>query len=112
MSRAWSCDATSSTLRPTIPSPGRLTCIPMASVETSGPTVKRMCWVEGIFLAIDVERRAPQLDPYVETRSPAGSFLPARMKNGTPAQRQLSIRSSAAAKVSTVEPGETPGSSR
>jgi len=34
-------------------------------------------------------------------------FLPARMKKGTPLQRQLSIASSTAAKVSVVEAGAT-----
>ena len=41
-----------------------------------------------------------------------GMHLPARMKNGTPAQRQLSMCSRRAANVSTVESGATPSSSR
>ena len=41
-----------------------------------------------------------------------GRALPARMKNGTPAQRHESISARKATKVSTVEPGATPGSSR
>jgi hypothetical protein len=44
------------------------------------------------------------------TRS--GSSLPARMKNGTPDQRQLSISSRSAAKVSVCDPGLTPGTDR
>ena len=39
------------------------------------------------------------------TRS--GSSLPTRMKNGTPDQRQLSISSRSAAKVSVCDPGLT-----
>ena len=35
----------------------------------------------------------------------SGMHLPARMKKGTPLQRQLSISSSTAAKVSVVESG-------
>ena len=42
----------------------------------------------------------------------AGSLLPVRMKNGTPAQRQLSISSRSAAYVSVVESGATPSMSR
>ena len=42
----------------------------------------------------------------------SGSDLPARMKKGTPAQRQESTSSRTAAKVSTVEVGATPGSFR
>ncbi len=38
--------------------------------------------------------------------------LPVRRKNGTPAHRQLSMSSSIAEKVSVVESGATPGSSR
>ena len=41
-----------------------------------------------------------------------GIALPARMKNGTPAQRQFSIRSSSAANVSVVESAATPSTSR
>ena len=41
-----------------------------------------------------------------------GIFLPARMKNGTPSQRQESTCRRTAAKVSTVESGATPSSSR
>ena len=37
-----------------------------------------------------------------------GSRLPVRMKNGTPAQRQLSMSSRNAANVSVVEPAATP----
>jgi hypothetical protein len=40
------------------------------------------------------------------------SALPARMKKGAPAQRQLSTSSRSATKVSTSESGATPGSSR
>ena len=36
------------------------------------------------------------------------SFLPVRMKNGTPYQRQFSISSRSAANVSVVESGATP----
>jgi hypothetical protein len=39
-----------------------------------------------------------------------GRRLPARMKNGTPSQRQESISRRSAAKVSTGESGATPGS--
>ena len=42
----------------------------------------------------------------------AASALPALMKNGTPAQRQLSTSSRRAAKVSVVDPLATPGTSR
>ncbi len=41
-----------------------------------------------------------------------GRHFPARMKNGTPAQRQESSCSRTAAKVSTSESGATPGSFR
>ena len=41
-----------------------------------------------------------------------GMFLPARMKKGTPLQRQLSTSSSTAAKVSVVESGATSLTSR
>jgi hypothetical protein len=41
-----------------------------------------------------------------------GNDLPARMKNGTPAQRHESISSFSAAKVSRRESGATPGSWR
>ena len=41
-----------------------------------------------------------------------GIALPARMKNGTPAQRQLSTSSRSATKVSVSEPGATPSTSR
>ena len=41
-----------------------------------------------------------------------GSAFPARMKNGTPDQRQLSISSRRAQKVSVCEPGATPAVSR
>ena len=42
----------------------------------------------------------------------AGMHLPARMKKGTPLQRQLSTSSSTAAKVSVVESGATSLTSR
>ncbi len=41
-----------------------------------------------------------------------GSDLPARMKKGTPDQRQLSISSRNAQNVSICEPGATPSTSR
>ena len=41
-----------------------------------------------------------------------GSDFPARMKNGTPDQRQLSISSRIAQKVSVCESGATPSTSR
>src|SRR5882672_1163934 len=41
-----------------------------------------------------------------------GNRLPVRMKNGTPAQRQLSIQICSATNVSVRELGLTPGSSR
>ncbi len=41
-----------------------------------------------------------------------GSDLPARMKNGTPDQRQLSISRRMAQNVSVCEPGATPSTSR
>ena len=41
-----------------------------------------------------------------------GIALPARMKKGTPDQRQLSISSRIAQKVSVVEPAATPAVSR
>ena len=40
------------------------------------------------------------------------SALPARMKNGTPSQRQFSTRSFKATNVSVVESGRTSGTSR
>jgi hypothetical protein len=40
-----------------------------------------------------------------------GRHLPARMRNGTPAQREQSMCTRTAAKVSTVESGATPFSS-
>ena len=42
----------------------------------------------------------------------ASRHLPARMKKGTPAQRQLSTNSRSAMKVSVVESGATPSTSR
>ena len=42
----------------------------------------------------------------------ASMHLPARMKKGTPAQRQLSTNSRRAKKVSVVESGATPSTSR
>ena len=41
-----------------------------------------------------------------------GSCLPVRMKNGTPAQRQLSISTRSAAYVSVCESGATPSIDR
>ncbi len=45
-------------------------------------------------------------------RDALSSDLPARMKNGTPDQRQLSISRRRAAKVSVCEAGLTPGTDR
>ena len=45
-------------------------------------------------------------------RWPSASRLPVRRKNGTPAQRQLSIEHFKAMKVSVSDSGSTPGSER
>ena len=45
-------------------------------------------------------------------RWPSASRLPVRRKNGTPAQRQLSIVHFSAMKVSVSDSGSTPSSER
>ena len=45
-------------------------------------------------------------------RCPSASRLPVRRKNGTPAQRQLSIEHFSAMKVSVSDSGSTPSSAR
>ena len=45
-------------------------------------------------------------------RAPSAIRLPVRRKNGTPAQRQLSMRQRRAMNVSVSENGDTPCSSR
>ena len=45
-------------------------------------------------------------------RWPAAMRLPVRKKNGTPAQRQLSMKHLSAMKVSVSDSGSTPGSLR
>ena len=45
-------------------------------------------------------------------RAPSAIFFPVRRKNGTPAQRQLSISTLSATKVSVSESSATSGCSR
>jgi hypothetical protein len=45
-------------------------------------------------------------------RCPSAMHLPVRKKNGTPAQRQLSISALSATNVSVSDSADTPGSSR
>ncbi len=56
------------------------------------------------------QRRPLERDEHLGSRG--GRHLPARMKKGTPSQRQESMWSRTAAKVSTAESGATPSSSR
>ena len=69
-------------------------------------------WLGSGILPVPTPRRGGRLKTTWISVSLTGSFLPARMKKGTPLQRQLSISSSSATKVSVFESLATPSISR
>ncbi len=56
--------------------------------------------------------RGGSLNAIEMIRAPSAIFLPVRRKNGTPAQRQLSISTFSATNVSVSESSATSSSSR
>jgi hypothetical protein len=66
----------------------------------------------GMWLARQNARRGGCLKTSRSSVCVAGRRLPVRTKNGTPAQRQLSMSSRSAAYVSVWESGATPSISR
>src|SRR5215211_2480452 len=100
MSSAGLSCTTSSTSSPTMPLPSFLIRAP-SPIAMSGCTRKRIVlwW-----------RRSPRktdtgggLRPTRTSHTVSGRHLPTRIRNGTPAQRQVGMLSRSAAKVSTVE---------
>lgn len=56
--------------------------------------------------------RGGRLNSTVTSVAVTGNSFPARIKTGTPAQRQLSMKSLTAMKVSTVDSLSTPGTAQ
>src|SRR5690348_1509208 len=107
--RTWRC-AISSTGSPRMASPGSFTSAPSEMI-TSGLKRKRK-W----FTAPFVGQSKTCCGGFFRRTSTSvhftGSCLPARMRNGTPDHRHVSMWMRSAANVSTVESFATPGSSK
>ena len=69
-------------------------------------------WLERTGTISPKVSRGGRLNSTITSVEVNGNFLPQRMKMGTPAQRQLSMATFTATKVSTVEAGLTPGTER
>jgi hypothetical protein len=96
--------ATSSVGMETISGPGFLMRAPI-EIEVCGPRRKR-----NVLLSFGESfERGGRFRSTITSVAVTAMLLPARIRKGTSAQRQESIRRRTAAKVSTVESGLTPG---